>query len=168
MEYFSHTMIIAWREFTFIFEDVCVLLELSCLGKYDICSIKLSEDEKKCVASFVICSKMSMINQRLLDSPIGLVCFFHKFNPKKGEDSFPEFPDHEYELEAFLIMWLARYVFLRCPDDGITLVVIPIAIKIAKRISLIQSLLPKILGSVPQRSRQNVKGLFGWRRKCFK
>ena len=48
-------MIIAWGEFTFTLEDVCVLFELSCLEKYNICSIKLSEDEKKCVASFVIC-----------------------------------------------------------------------------------------------------------------
>ena len=49
---FSHTMITAWGEFTFTLEDVCVLLEFPCFGKYDICSIELSEDEKKMVSFF--------------------------------------------------------------------------------------------------------------------
>ncbi|XWS58908.1 hypothetical protein CRYUN_Cryun08bG0074800 [Craigia yunnanensis] len=78
---------------------------------------------------------------------IGL--FFHKFHLKKGEDSFPEFSDHEYELEALLIIWLARYVFSRCLDDGISPVVIPIAIKIAKGMRF--SLAPFYLGSFYKR-----------------
>ncbi|EOX92907.1 Uncharacterized protein TCM_001766 [Theobroma cacao] len=36
---FSHTMITAWGEFTFTLEDVCVLLELPCIGKDDFHSI---------------------------------------------------------------------------------------------------------------------------------
>ncbi|EOY28578.1 Uncharacterized protein TCM_030125 [Theobroma cacao] len=42
---FSHTMTTAWGEFTFTLEDVCVLLELPCIGKDDFHSIKLSEEE---------------------------------------------------------------------------------------------------------------------------
>ena len=74
---------------------------------------------------------------------IGL--FFHKFHPKKGEDSFHEFPDNEYELEALLIKWLARHVFSGCPDDGISPTVIPITIKIAKDMCF--SLAPFYFGS---------------------
>ncbi|KAK8275101.1 hypothetical protein V6Z11_D10G116600 [Gossypium hirsutum] len=42
-----HTFVTAWREFTFTLEDVRVLLEISCFGKYNIFSIELLEEEKQ-------------------------------------------------------------------------------------------------------------------------
>ena len=50
---FSHTMIIARGEFIFTLEDVCVLLELSYLGRHDICSLELSKEEEKMHSFFL-------------------------------------------------------------------------------------------------------------------
>ncbi|MFQ6645191.1 hypothetical protein Gotur_018860 [Gossypium turneri] len=86
-----HTFVTAWREFTFTLEDVRVLLEISCFGKYNIFSIKLLEEEKQ------------------------IQDFFDLFK----SDS-PELFDHKYELEVFLVIWVAQNVFLRCPNDGIS------------------------------------------------
>ncbi|EOX94117.1 Uncharacterized protein TCM_003330 [Theobroma cacao] len=55
---FSHTMIIAWGEFTFTLEDVCVLLELPCIRKDDFYSIKLSEEEMCLWERFGTCAPM--------------------------------------------------------------------------------------------------------------
>ena len=49
---FSHTMITVWREFTFTLEDVCVLLELLCLGRHDICFLELSSEEEEICSFF--------------------------------------------------------------------------------------------------------------------
>ncbi|XWS44805.1 hypothetical protein CRYUN_Cryun15aG0079900 [Craigia yunnanensis] len=97
-------MIIAWGEFTFTLEDVRVLLELPYLGRHDICSLELSEDEEKVHNFFCDLFKSERDKSKVARFSNWIGLFFHKFYLKKGEDSFPEFPDHEYELEALLIM----------------------------------------------------------------
>ncbi|XP_017970371.1 PREDICTED: uncharacterized protein LOC108660633 [Theobroma cacao] len=82
------------------------------------------------------------------ESRIKVGLFYKKFNIK-GESSPPKYPDHIHELVALLIMWLARYVFPSCPDDGISSSIIPYAIKIAKGMSF--PLAPLYLGSLYRR-----------------
>ncbi|XWS68515.1 hypothetical protein CRYUN_Cryun04dG0097000 [Craigia yunnanensis] len=125
-------MITAWEEFTFTLEDVHILFEHPCLERHDICSFELFEEEKEVRSFFcdLLKSEFDKSKAARFSNWIGL--FFLKFHPKKGEDSFLEFPDHEYELEALLIMWLARHLFPGCLGDGISPTIIPIAIKSAK------------------------------------
>ncbi|TYI05575.1 hypothetical protein ES332_A10G098400v1 [Gossypium tomentosum] len=75
--------------------------------------------------------KASMKYEMLLGSPFGLQC----------DNNSPEFLDHKYELKVFLVVWLAQHVFLRCPNDGISQLFIPIAIKISQGMHLPLALL---------------------------
>ncbi|XP_017974546.1 PREDICTED: uncharacterized protein LOC18601977 [Theobroma cacao] len=146
---FSHTMITAWGEFTFTLEDVCVLLELLCIGKDDFHFIKLFEEEV-CTRDFFFdllksLSKTSKVAR--FSNWIGI--FYKKFNAKGIEIGSPEYLDHKYELVALTIFWLARHALPRCPDDGISSAIVPLAIKIVKGIRF--PLTPLYLGSLYKR-----------------
>ena len=108
-------MIIVWGEFTFTLEDVRVLLELPYLGRHDIYSLELSKEEEKVRSFFCDLLKSECDKSKVAQFSNWIGLFFHKFHPKRDEDSFPDFSDHEYELEAFLIKWLAQHVFSGCP-----------------------------------------------------
>ncbi|KAG8498843.1 hypothetical protein CXB51_005253 [Gossypium anomalum] len=85
----SHTVQTIWGEFTFTLEE----------------SYLKKKSEFK--ASFFTYLKVNM-KEKVARFFNWIGVFHHKFNSRKDEDIFPEFPDHKYELEAFLIMWLTR------------------------------------------------------------
>ncbi|XP_017969960.1 PREDICTED: uncharacterized protein LOC18608829 [Theobroma cacao] len=142
-------MITAWGEFTFTLEDVCVLLELPCIGKDDFHSIKLSEEEV-CTRDFFF-DLLKSLSKTSKVAPFSnwIGVFYKKLNAKGIEIDSPEYPDHKYELVALIIFWLARHVLQGCPDDGISSVVVPLAIKIIKGIRF--PLAPLYLGSLYKR-----------------
>nr|KJB72296.1 hypothetical protein B456_011G169800 [Gossypium raimondii] len=120
----SHTIITTWGGFIFTLEDVNVLLELSCFQKYNICSLELSKKEKKIKELFSNLFKSEYERSKLTRFSNWIGMFHQNFNSIKGENSSPEFLEHKYELEASLVIWLARHIFSEHLDHGISLVIV--------------------------------------------
>ncbi|EOX98240.1 Uncharacterized protein TCM_007045 [Theobroma cacao] len=143
---FFHTMIAAWGEFTFTLEDVCVLLELPCIGKHDFHSIKLFE-EKVGIRDFFLDLLKSLIKtSKVAQFSNWIGIFYKKFNAKGIEIGSLEYLDHKHELMALIIFWLARHILPGCLDDGISPAIVPLAIKIVKGMHF--PLAPLYLGSL--------------------
>ena len=118
-------------KFTFTLEDVCVLLELPCYGQHDLSSIKLSEEEESVYKFFCGLLKDYRRNSGVVRFFTWINLFHYNCNHKKGETSYPLFPNHEYELMTLVAMWFAQHALIGCLNDGISYSLISIAIKIA-------------------------------------
>ncbi|KAG8481501.1 hypothetical protein CXB51_026379 [Gossypium anomalum] len=117
IDFAFHTFVTIWREFTFTLEI-----------KYNIFSLELFEEEKQIQDFFSDLFKSECEISNLAWFSIWIAIS-------------PEFLDHKYELEVFLVIWLAQHVFLRCPNDGVSQLFIPIAIKISQGMRLPLALL---------------------------
>ncbi|MBA0813120.1 hypothetical protein Gohar_027000 [Gossypium harknessii] len=123
------------------------------VGVYDVVQVTfklLIHREKRIEAWYSILSRWSTVSHTIITTWGGFIftledvnvllelpchsvlqLFHQKFNSIKGENSSSEFLVHKYESEASLVMWLARHIFSKHLDHGISLVIVHVAIKIS-------------------------------------
>ncbi|KAK9293241.1 hypothetical protein L1049_021232 [Liquidambar formosana] len=147
----THTFIAAWGEFTPTLEDVVTLLRLNVLATDNIMDIKISKlsKEERVINKFLKESITASGKNKSRFSVRGghsrgirsnfcawIRYFYQEVGPssknKAGEVvSGPE-AGSPYVLEAFIAMWLSKFIFPGPPSEGISAHVFPLAIKIAK------------------------------------
>ncbi|OMO93094.1 hypothetical protein CCACVL1_06638 [Corchorus capsularis] len=139
---YSHTMITTWGEFTFTLEDVSALLHLPMVydseENLDNVENPFDEDALKKGDRKVLSELGKAIRHG--GKPRTITSYVKTCRDESETELQP------FQLQCFLLFWLARFVFPGNPEKGISAMLIPLAIHISKGLQL--PLGPLYLGSL--------------------
>ncbi|OMP09036.1 hypothetical protein COLO4_05875 [Corchorus olitorius] len=139
---YSHTMVTSWGEFTFTLEDVSALLHLPMVydseENLDNVENPFDEDALKKGERKALSALSKAVRHG--GKPRTITSYVKKCRDEDDAELQP------FQLECFLLLWLARFVFPGNPVKGISVVLIPLAIHISKGFKL--PLGPLYLGSL--------------------